>query len=243
MAISRSKKIKVQVRKFHRWLGIAVGVQLFFWTVSGVFFSWVHIKKVRGEDIAREKDESFLELPTSVVSASDVQNILGQPVRELRVKSFQGKAVYAAYIGERLPFALVDAETGGLLDEISANDAKVFALRDYAGDGEIVKIEKVAKNNVPVYQVAFNDTRKTELLVHRVDGTIISRRNTIWYIYDFLWMLHILDFEEREDFNNKIIKGVSIFGLVTILSGYALFLSSRRRDKTVKSPATSTSVS
>ncbi|MDG2102820.1 MAG: hypothetical protein P8J91_03645, partial [Pirellulaceae bacterium] len=43
-------------RKIHRYLGVVIGIQLFFWTLSGVVFSWNSIQAVRGEDLIREHD-------------------------------------------------------------------------------------------------------------------------------------------------------------------------------------------
>ena len=47
-------KLNLRVRTVHRWLGFFVGIQLFFWTVSGFYFSWHKIEKVRGEDLMSE---------------------------------------------------------------------------------------------------------------------------------------------------------------------------------------------
>ncbi|MBC8124060.1 MAG: hypothetical protein H7Y22_19760, partial [Gemmatimonadaceae bacterium] len=37
------------LRKAHRYLGLIAGLQLLFWTVSGLYFSLVPIADVRGE--------------------------------------------------------------------------------------------------------------------------------------------------------------------------------------------------
>jgi putative intracellular protease/amidase len=56
-----------------------------------------------------------------------------------------------------------------------------------------------------------------------------SIRTNQWRIFDFLWMLHILDFESRDNINNWLLRLFSVLGLVTLLSGYWLFFVSRRR--------------
>jgi len=39
-----------------------------------------------------------------------------------------------------------------------------------------------------------------------------------------MWMLHILDFNERENINNWLLRILSLLGMLTVLSGYFLWL-------------------
>ena len=53
-------KLNLRFRAVHRWLGFFVGIQLFLWTVSGFYFSWHKIEKVRGEDLMSEPEKTPL---------------------------------------------------------------------------------------------------------------------------------------------------------------------------------------
>lgn len=55
---------------------------------------------------------------------------------------------------------------------------------------------------------------------------MLARRNRIWRLYDFFWMLHIMDYDERENFNNPLIRAFAATGLLFALSG--LFLVAQR---------------
>jgi hypothetical protein len=44
-------------------------------------------------------------------------------------------------------------------------------------------------------------------------------------VFDFLWALHILDFEEHQNINNPLLIATSALGLVVILTGIILFPS------------------
>lgn len=77
--------------------------------------------------------------------------------------------------------------------------------------------------SLPAWKVSFSNWKKSALYVSANEGRVISRRSTIWRAFDFLWMLHIADFDERTDFNNWLLRILSILGLVTVLSGYMLF--------------------
>ena len=37
-------------------------------------------------------------------------------------------------------------------------------------------------------------------------------------------MTHTMDYESRDDFNNKLIRAFSILGLITVMSGFLLWL-------------------
>ena len=43
-----------------------------------------------------------------------------------------------------------------------------------------------------------------------------------WRQFDFLWMMHIMDYEARDDFNTVVLQVASTLGLVTVLSGFVL---------------------
>jgi LPXTG-motif cell wall-anchored protein len=60
-------------------------------------------------------------------------------------------------------------------------------------------------------------------------GTIQKIRNNRWRVFDFLWMLHTMDYEGRDDINNWILRIFSLLGLVALLSGFALYWVSRKR--------------
>ncbi|MFT6661534.1 MAG: exosortase/archaeosortase [Maricaulis maris] len=53
---------------------------------------------------------------------------------------------------------------------------------------------------------------------------VTARRNDTWRVFDFFWMLHIMDYEERENFNNPLLITASVFALVTVLAGLLLLV-------------------
>ncbi len=47
----------------------------------------------------------------------------------------------------------------------------------------------------------------------------LDRRTTRWRVFDFFWMLHVLDFESRDDFNHPLLQVAALLGLLIALSG------------------------
>ena len=44
-----SRKVKFRIRKAHRYLGLFLGIQFLFWTISGLYFSWTDIHQIHGD--------------------------------------------------------------------------------------------------------------------------------------------------------------------------------------------------
>ena len=47
-------------------------------------------------------------------------------------------------------------------------------------------------------------------------------------MFDFFWMLHIMDFDEREDFNHPLLQIAAALGLIIALSGVVLWVLTTR---------------
>jgi len=39
----------LKIRKTHRYLGLFLGIQFLFWTISGLYFSWTNIDDIHGD--------------------------------------------------------------------------------------------------------------------------------------------------------------------------------------------------
>ncbi len=90
---------------------------------------------------------------------------------------------------------------------------------------------------LPAWRVIFDHPSATRIYVAADTGQVMARRNRTWRIFDFLWMFHILDFEDRNDFNHWLLRIMSVLGVLTVASGFFLFvlttpwMRERRRDR------------
>ncbi len=79
-----------------------------------------------------------------------------------------------------------------------------------------------------VWQVSFDDWLTTTLYLDSATGKVITVRSTIWRIFDFFWMLHIMDYDEREDFNNPLLISFAATSVLFCISGILLLLQNLR---------------
>ena len=76
---------------------------------------------------------------------------------------------------------------------------------------------------LPAWAVRFGDREGATAYVPAELGQVLRIRNDRWRAYDFLWMLHTMDYQGRDDFNNLALRAFSLLGLTTVLSGFVLF--------------------
>lgn len=208
----------------HRWLGLLLAAQVMLWMASGVIMSWFPIEQVRGETAAA------IEAPPALSAARYFPPdgvIAGFPgATDVRLKIWLGRPVYV--VSGASGRALVDAASGEILSPLGEDLARQAAEADYRGQGTLERL--VLTNNpsaeyrgpAPVWRADFSDADETRLYVSPQTGEVLARRNRVWRLYDFFWMLHIMDYEAREDFNNPLIRAFSATGFLFALTG--LFL-------------------
>jgi hypothetical protein len=79
------------------------------------------------------------------------------------------------------------------------------------------------KKPLPAYAFTLDDPTKTTIYVSTELGQITSVRNNNWRRFDFLWMLHTMDYTTRDYITNWVLRIFSVLGILTIFSGFYLF--------------------
>jgi hypothetical protein len=233
------KKWQLFFRVWHRRIGLVIGIQLLFWTIGGMYFSWFHIDNVHGDY------ERNLEEPPGLKNLEQMHPIDTfikksqlDKIADIRIGRFLDRIVVRLYL-DKDTSEMYDAFSGECLSPITPQQAKQLARHDFVPKAKIIAFAEVKekkgeyKGPVPAYRIDFDHAKNTHVYVHITSGVVTARRNSIWRGFDFLWMFHILDFKERDDFNNWILKISSILAVITILSGYVLWALTRRRKKKI----------
>jgi len=83
----------------------------------------------------------------------------------------------------------------------------------------------------PVWKIDYKNFEKTTFYISPQTGKLTAKRGLLWRVYDFVWMLHIMDYRNRTDFNNWLLILTSFLGLIVSISGLVLIkYSFRKRD-------------
>lgn len=231
------KAIKLS-RKIHKWFALVIGIQLFLWSLSGFYMVAVNIDVVHGDMLVKNTNDA-LEADHSRLLR--IERLLEQypEALTLTLMPFIGNPVYL--IESKDERQLVDASTAEVLTPLDADQAIQVAKYHYAGAGSVdnaVLIDKELPGEVrslkpPIWRIDFNDAWGSSFYIDASTGQFASRRHTLWRIFDFLWMLHILDFDERENVNNNLLRVVSMLAVILGSSGvWLLFYSFRKARST-----------
>ena len=228
-------KLAFWVRRAHKWIALFVGVQALLWMSSGVYMTSVSLDVIHGDHLAQVVREP---LPVSTTRLDlDRLRALYPELRSWRLKRLLDQDVFE--LRQREQTVLVDAKTGALLSPLPRETAARLAKNMYQGDAGIREVtwltqapQEVARRPVPMWSVEFDDRAGTTLYLSPQTGELLARRHHLWRIFDFLWMLHIMDYDARTDVNNTLLRTFSAAGLLFALSGaWLVFYSFRQRGK------------
>ncbi|MFM8743946.1 MAG: PepSY domain-containing protein [Cytophagales bacterium] len=227
------------VRKAHRYLGVLLGIQFLFWTIGGLYFSWTKIEEVRGENLRRK--ESLVQPQELTISLADVlPKFQADSISKLSVSYVLGEAHYQiTYFQQGFEkITLIHAATGAIRKPLNESEAVEVAKQSFLQPATVSSVAYITKTNghheyrekpLPAYAVTLSQPGNTTVYVSAELGTVQSYRNNTWRIFDFLWMLHIMDFENRDNINNWLLRAFSAFGLITLLSGFTLYFITSRK--------------
>jgi len=221
------------VRRAHKWIGLVIGVQALLWMVSGVYMTAISLEVIHGDHLAHVFDEPLVRNAQRI----DIEQLakLHPGFESLKLKTFLGKEVYE--LKQAGKTRLVDASSGVLLSPLGREQIVTRAKDIYQGEAQIREVtwitqapQEVAKRPVPMWAVRFDDRADSTLYFSPDSGDLLARRHNLWRWFDFLWMLHIMDYDTRDDVNNTLLRAAAGVGLAFALSGaWLVFYSFRRR--------------
>ena len=231
------------IRKTHRYLGIILGIQFLMWTISGLYFSWSDINEIRG-DLDR-KTPPRLQGNLKLVSPEVIFNDSGlkpDSIHDIHLVNILGKPFYSLqfFTGNELKRILADATSGAIRPAISKEEAARIASESFIDAANVKSIGYITQASphdeyrdkpLPAWVVTFEHPTHTNVYVSADLGKVESFRNRKWRIFDFLWMGHMMGYQDRDDTNNLLLRIFSAFGLLTVLSGFILFFVSRKKTK------------
>ena len=174
-------------RKIHKYLSLAISIQLLLWTVSGIYFSFNKIEDVRGNLYLKPEEQ---------VETPKVNKISHERALQIVADKTYLKPLSLIEINEDKPGS------------------------EYRGrDLPLYKIESSNKNS-----------KNINIYIDPYSAKIVAIRSNQWRIWDFMWGLHIMDWNERDDIGNVFLKIFSILALLSAISGIYLFFYTNKKS-------------
>jgi hypothetical protein len=228
-------RLHIAARKTHKWLGLFIGVQVVIWSLSGLYMTAVHIDIIHGDHLIRDvppigAEASGLMDPLAAASAHQ-----GNGVRLAWVRN-QPAYVVKGESGEMV----VDARSGRPVPPPTESEIRTIAAAAYTGDEPIALAAlitdipgEIRGRKPPLWRVEFDQWNKPTLYFSPLTGELLSRRHELWRVFDFVWMLHIMDYDERENVNNTLLRVFTWGAVLMAMSGawLLLFAFPRRKKK------------
>ena len=222
--------LRATLRRWHIWLGWIVGVPMLFWTLSGVVMVARPIDEVRGTALLA--DPAALRLAAVPVAPRTAGRALKTLTLESRVAGPRWVLRFADGASR-----LADPATGALLPALIAAEATREVMVRYRGQATVLDATRTDPDNPPLelrrkmdgWKIGLSDG--THFYVDAGSGEVVARRTRWWRFYDWMWGLHIMDLQTREDTHHAWIVIFGIVSLVTTLLALVMLpLTGKRRN-------------
>jgi len=227
-------------RTLHKWLGLVVGIQLLIWLASGLYMVVVDIDFIHGDPLVKNMKETVTAPGAGQLSMAMVRARYPE-ANQISLRPVMGKTHYTVTTPDNR--YLLEAETGALKSPLDEGAARQIARYHFAGKAPVINASLISSNppmevqtrRLPLWRIDFDDRFATSFYIDPYSGSLVTRRHQYWRIFDFMWMLHIMDYEERSDAHNQLLIFAQVTGLSFAITGLLLLFysfSGRGKKKT-----------
>ncbi|MEP2987503.1 MAG: PepSY domain-containing protein [Parasphingorhabdus sp.] len=217
--------------KWHIWLGWLIGVPLILWTASGLFMVARPIEEVRGNHLRAEQQKIAMPFENIVMFADK-----GDAVTGARLIAQGSDMVWVVnYEGGQI--ARYDAATGRPIARVNKETAQTAAEALYLPEEPVQSVRYFTATASPSdlrrekasWQVHFVDG--TNIYIDALTGETLAVRTQFWRAFDFMWGLHIMDLQTREDTSHPILIGSAALALFGSILGFIMLFTRRKKRR------------
>ena len=212
--------MKLLIRKTHKYLSFFISIQLLLWTISGIYFSFNKIELVRGEQYLKIVEKPInlgvLNFNTPYSEKVSIINRLG---KEIVIVSSRGSKKYLDKNGNPLDKLSSLEAVESVKSQTTLLPFQAIEITDNKSGSEF------RGRSLPIYKVESRNIENDDInvYVNIYSGEIMAIRSPQWRIWDLMWGFHIMDWKDRDNINNLLLKVFSILALVSSSTGLILF--------------------
>ena len=242
----------LKARKIHRWLTLLFGIQLIIWSITGAAMVILQLPYIHGDHLVQPADRavsefSYLENITAVASEypdatevtlvnryinNEFQHVFvvnGNETRLLDAATLQPLTITELdiralaqryYAPKNAPKSAPKNAPNNASGNVQANnhEPSISQLQLLTEPTE----SELAARHLPAWQVRFADSSNTTLYLSAATGGLVTQRHTAWRFFDFMWMLHIMDYQDRSDISKPWLLAFTVLTLLISISGIML---------------------
>jgi hypothetical protein len=240
------RSVHYYFRKTHRYFGAIIGIQFLFWTLGGLFFTWSNMDQIHSDTY--KSKPNYFDNTLNIVSPQIIINELNNKysnyeIKKLELINFLDIPLYRLLISNSenniSEYILADATSGKIRSELSKEESINLAKNAFSPNAPVKEINYLTVDNIgkhheyrggilPAYAVSFDHSSGVTIFVSPEMAQVVTFRNSNWRVFDFLWMMHTMDYSGRDNLGNYLLRIFAILGLATILSGFILYYFSSR---------------
>lgn len=223
--------------KLHKWLGLFIGLQILIWLSTGLYMVVVNLDFIHGDPLVKNMQQVITMPDATGTTIADLHTRYPS-AHNIGLRSVMGKTFYTVSTPEtRL---LIEPASGEVVSPLGEQSVRDIAKFHFNGDDPVIAAtlisadppREIGPRRLPLWRIDFDDRYSTTFYIDPDSGRLVTRRHQYWRIFDFLWMLHIMDYVNRDDAHNLLLKTAQITGLTFVLTGFWLLyfrLKPRRR--------------
>ena len=220
--------------QLHKWIALVVGLQVLFWVGGGLVMVSIPIETVRSEHRVAEQAPVPLAL-AALPALDEIARQAGVVPTQADLHTTPRGPAWTLKPASGEP-VIVSALTGQPFGPLSAVQASALAKRAYQGEAVVTgavllpTAPQETGRTGPLWRVDFADREKTSFYLSPATGEVVTRRSGVWRIFDFFWRLHVMDWNDGEDFNHPLIIITTALTLSIVISGFILLWIRIARD-------------
>ncbi|MDA9038576.1 hypothetical protein N9H92_01005 [Gammaproteobacteria bacterium] len=212
--------MKLLIRKTHKYLSFFISIQLLLWTISGIYFSFNKIELVRGEQYIEvvEKPINLSAINFNIPNSENI-SIINRLDKEIVIVSTKSSKRYLDKNGNPLDKLSIEEAMKSVEIKTTLLPLEVIEITDRKSGSEF------RGRSLPIYKVESKNTKNDDInvYVNIYSGEIMAIRSPQWRVWDLMWGFHIMDWKDRDNINNLLLKVFSILALVSSITGLILF--------------------
>lgn len=228
---------RLLVRKIHKWVGLLLGIQILLWFFSGFLMSWMPIEEIHGDHLKVQQQAVKIDLSDTTISA--ILSQIKEPIVSVSIKPWLNQTT--VFVNTENQSLMFDAQTAEQLNPLNESQVSAVIAHHIKPAYTIKDIQLMTEvpaeargRSLPLWQVQLNGEEDARIYVSADSGEIVATRTNRWRLFDFLWMLHIMDYDTRDDFNHPLLYLSALSALLFTISGFVLLFFGFKKPSKAK---------